>query len=825
MRKLSFLYLVLSTYFLCDPTIAQVIPDNSLPNNSNANNFNDTTTVVGGTQVGSNLFHSFEKFSVPTNATIYFNNPDVQNIFSRVTGKSISEIDGRIQANGKTNVFLLNPNGVIFGPNASLNIGGSFFATTANSIEFADGTQFSAVTPQNIPLLAINVPIGLQIGSNSGKITVQNVGHNRTIEDPMFSSLMNPSGSSGLQVQRGKTIALLGGDVSLEGGVLIAPGGKVEIGSVNQGLVRIDLNSSSWAFSYSDVTGFKDISLSQSALVNTSGFASGSIYIQADRLTLTDGSLFLNRNLGSTLGGTLNINASNSIRLDGTTSDTKIASGFLNQVVGSGAGGDIKVKTRQLVVKNGAQIVNSTLGNAPTGNISINTSESIRVVGFSPLYPEIISTITTATISSGEAGNVAIKTKNLTAEEGGVITSLTNGSGAAGSLYIEASDLINLVGVNKYLSLSSGLTSSTNNIGNSGNVTINTSKLSLQLGGTVSASTTSIGKAGDIFIDASDSIEVNGLAEPTIPSLIISSAQKVNRVLENLLNITTEPSGNSGNVNINTPRLRITNGGLVSVRNDGKNDAGTLRIVSSKSVRLDNGGSITAASASGGGGNILLQADNIQLSRGSKITTNATNGDGDGGNINIDTGILSILRNSSISADAIQGRGGNIQINTEGFFLSPDSEVTASSALGVDGTVQIDTFDTQTIPATTLPPEIVQTPEITSSCQPNSNTERGTFTLTGTGGIPPHPDDILSTNSGWYDRSAISRSEDTLEEKSPVVPAQVIEAQGWRKNSDGTIVLTAEPTGEIALTAAANVGCNQASATKTDTNVKSRDRQ
>ncbi len=154
-------------------TTAQLIPDTTL---GSENSQVTPGTLIhglpadlieGGAPRGSNLFHSFQEFNVGDLQRVYFDNPaGITNIFSRVTGGNPSQILGTLGVAGSANLFFLNPNGLLFGPKAQLDIAGSFFASTADRWLFDNGLEFSATNPAApSPLLTISITPGLQSGT------------------------------------------------------------------------------------------------------------------------------------------------------------------------------------------------------------------------------------------------------------------------------------------------------------------------------------------------------------------------------------------------------------------------------------------------------------------------------------------------------------------------------------------------------------------------------------------------------------------------------------------------------------------------------------
>ncbi len=226
-------------------TLAQITPDQTLGSeNSVVNQINENLQQIeGGAIRGANLFHSFSDFNIPDGAAAYFANPqNIVNIFSRVTGQNPSDLMGTLGVLGNANLFFLNPNGIVFGPNFQLDLAGSFLATTANSFTFADG-EYSATNPQAPPLLTVNTnaPVGIRLEGSEGIITNQAelrvaVSKNITLAGSQVvnqGSLTAPNG----------TINLLGNEIELTNNSLIDISGNIGAGKVNieaeNGLVTI----------------------------------------------------------------------------------------------------------------------------------------------------------------------------------------------------------------------------------------------------------------------------------------------------------------------------------------------------------------------------------------------------------------------------------------------------------------------------------------------------------------------------------------------------------------------------------------------------------
>jgi len=837
--------------------IAQIIPDEAwgaeqsvltpnvpLPNGTLA----DFLIQAGATR-GANRFHSFEQFDIEEGQSVYFDSPQgIENIFSRVRGNDASDILGTLGVNGEANLFLINPNGIIFGRDASLDVQGSFVATTANGIQFGEQGFFSTTQSEPPPLLTVNPSAFLFNQITPGSI------ESRSIRPVGLDPFDIPK--FGLRVPDGQSLLLVGGDILIDGVIqsgdyrnelgegLTAVDGRIELAAVaGSGTIGLDINDNILSLTVPPEIPRADISLTNSAFVTTSGKSPGDIKVWGKQITLTDISSIFSGSLGAGKGGNLIVNASELVQA------SSLGSGFFTSSFGSGDGGDLTITTPVLQLRNGAVITTDASGTGNSGNLVINASKLVQLSGNVLVEDEDRDTrfpsgLRTDTFGEGNAGNLTVNTPVLIMEDGALIasSSFPNSKGDGGAITIFASDSVQL-SESRIVSQTVGagdagniridtpllivrnqaqITADTleSSSGNAGMIDVNAAQVQLDSGGHLESRTLSNGDAGNILVQVEDSLTISGEDSGLFA------------------NTRAESSGNGGSIIIGNSRtVVVRDKGQIAVNSQGDGTAGDISI-EADSLTLDTNARLSAESAVNDGGNIALFIDDLLLlRRGSRISATAgTAGQveppGDGGNITIEADFIVAVpnENSDITADSFSGEGGRIRLKTQGLFnlvirsreeletlLEPDDPLELKAAELQSNDI---TAISQTVPQLSqiptlillgldpsqglveLPVELVDVTRLVeqSLCAAAQGSE---FIVTGRGGLPKPPNQVLDADATWEDWRITTVREspemqqsnrNSHQEVTGNKPNKFVEAQGWFKDANGTIILTAEPT-------------------------------
>ena len=797
--------------------------------------------ITGGTRAGSNLFHSFGEFSVGLGDTATFLNDSslaTDNILGRVTGGIRSDIFGMIQTSnfGNANLFLINPAGFLFGPGATINIGGMVSFTSADYLKSADGARFNVVpSPIDDALLSAEPVAAFGfLGSNPGAITVQGsqfvvtsgqsislVGGNITIEaDPDSgtpSYLSAPSGQINLvsvaAAGEVSTTEFLPGNGMVMGNILLAQGATVDASGDPGGTVRIrggqfemdqayifagssgDIHGATTAISIK-ATG--DVLVRNQSNVDVTGFGAGrtgNIEIEARSLMLTDGSIIANQGIGSAPAGNISLMIEQSLtmeRMDSfgngsllqtfnagsgtggnitltplnaqTSPNVTIADSgkILTSAGGQSAASDITMQVANLTLRSGASIQTFGATDAPSGNIHVNATGDVSLIGQGDFTTRIVSQNSDA----GGTGWIKIQSENLSLTDkaqilsetaslpgsppptdpkvlltatdsvtvaGGSRIDLSNNASSVGSLDIHAANTITISDLGL-------LNTSTIGSGDAGAINITAGTVSMTGGGQINSSTQEngvTGNGGAISVVASGDISLTGSATNSFGEFIQTAIQSSSLV---------NSQGNGGNIALTAGQsVTISNGASVSASSTGPGNAGDISINAGQSLDLRDS-SIKTEAAQASGGNIDIQAvDRIRLVD-STISTSVLGGGGSGGNITIDPNIV-VLQNSNVIAQAVQGAGGNITITTPLFLADQTSLVSASSQFGLNGTVTIQS-PTSNLSGSlgTLASKTQQAQSlVTQRCAALVNGQASSFVVAGREQLPADPGSWLSS--------------------------------------------------------------------------------
>jgi filamentous hemagglutinin family protein len=663
-------------------------------------------TASYGEQCGSNLFHSFEQFNLQKNETATFSGPDaIQNIISRVTGGSSSWINGTIRSTiPNANMFLLNPSGVMFGPDAALDIGGSFHVSTADYITFLDANHFSA-NLSNDSILTTSAPssFGFLDHENYSSITLE--GHGDTNIN-----------KTGLHTQNGKTISFVGGDIEISKGDYVYETmiddfyfpnhSKQRTGSLTSPEGRINLVSvaSKGEVTFHD-TGIDitnaqlgQIRIMDNAQIDVSGIGAGSIYARSENFILNN-SRIQAVTTGNQNGGEISISVNKSIKLENGAQ-------IFADTFGEGHGADINLFANDSVLMDGknfykdASFIRSNTGSPGRylmkNNISpdLTGSDEQVIAKINQLDADYLTAI--ENIKLGNAGNITIKSLNNEAgkvnqiqlNNGASIVSITFGNGNAGNISLSGKQIkcggsqndsyiyhyykknLFFDDLYKERDENNGVIATVveprSNGGNGGNIEIHTDDMFLNDSFFVTTSTMGKGNSGDISIYATGNVELKGAIDVDIweTSIYTSSFAGINT-----------SSGNAGNIYLEAKNLLLKDGSNLSgcavpTYGNKSGNAGSIVVNVTGEIRLSGVNPFGCTHQFGSG--------NKYGSSFAAETTRDTSGTA--GTIKVSAGNLILEDGGTIIAHTLgKSNGKHVEINVDGKI-----HITGSGMLKVD---------------------------------------------------------------------------------------------------------------------------------------------
>jgi filamentous hemagglutinin family protein len=666
--------------------VAQITPDGTLGAESSVVTDNvelrgvNSTRIDGGATRGENLFHSFEQFNIGENRGAYFSNPTgIENIITRVTGGSASNINGTLGVLGSANLFFINPNGIIFGPSARLDVGGSFVGSTASAVQFGELGFFSASNPNSPSVLTIN-PSALFFNQ-------------RAIAEIVNSSVapagINPAGRevTGLRVPDGQSLVLVGGDVNINGGSLSAYEGRVELsGLAAPGVVGLNTTQNTFTLSVPQDIQRANISLSSGAEVNVRGGNGGSIAINAQNVNLAEqsvlrGGIATGLGTNSSSAGNIEINATGDIIFSDESfianavqqnavgnagnviiealGSVSFDSGDILSIVdssGVGNSGDIQIIADSMSFTNGAQLVAATLGQGNAGNVIINARGRVSFDGTSSNGAFSSAAFTRVEEGGvGKGGDIRISADSLSLTNGAQLAADTRGQGDAGNVIIDAGGRVSFDGISGDGRFKSIVLTRVeeSGVGKGGDIRISTDSLSLTNGAELLANTFGQGDAGNVIIDARGGVSFD-------------NGNAFSRVEEGGV-------GKGGNIRISADSLSLTNSAQLVANTSGRGDAGNIEINASESVSVSGTSSIagfssalftsTNPNSTGIGGDIIVNTPNLRVSDAGVLDAR-TNNNRNGGNITLNVRQAYILNGGQVlSTSSSAGNAGKITIN------------------------------------------------------------------------------------------------------------------------------------------------------------------